>query len=340
MDRSSSLKPAFWYVAAWTTLAVLWALQVAPDAQGPIQWRHAFALSAINFYSSALVAIPIVVFAWKRGFNIGNLFQSTLFYAVAITLASVCRFIIFIPLLALVTGTQYGLFDELRVAFVPQFLGLGTVLAVVLAIRSVQLTNELTAARLAALQSQLQPHFLFNTLNAVSTLMHRDVAEADEMLAGLCDLLRHTLQTWQRVAIPLGEELTILTHYIEIMNRRFPGKLDVKLDVPSDLRELPVPPFMLQPLVENVLQHGLNQSGDVTRIRLHAERSHGSVVVNISDNGPGVANGAERTRAGIGLENTRRRLEAFYGSRAHLALRDRTNGGTEVLLTLPDRGRL
>ncbi|HET6894401.1 MAG TPA: histidine kinase [Candidatus Baltobacteraceae bacterium] len=337
-ERGTWLKPVFWYTASWTALVIVWALQIAPDLShdSRIPWAHAFALSIINFYSSALVAVPIVVVAWRRGFAVSNLFLSIAFYAAAIAFASVVRFVIFVPLLGVVGGTHYSLVDELRIAFIPQFLGMATLLAVVLAIRSVKLSSELSSARLAALQSQIQPHFLFNTLNSVSTLMHTDVDAADEMLAGLCDLLRFTLQTSKRPAIPLGEELTILGQYVELMKRRFPGKLDVRVDVTAELRELPVPPLMLQPLVENVLQHARNESGDVTKILLWAERIGRSVVVHVADNGSGFrANG---TRDGIGLQNTRRRLEALYGSGASLALRAAARG-TEVLLTLPYESR-
>lgn len=334
-QRRAWLKPVFWYSASWTALVIVWALQIAPALSngGPIPWGHAFALSAINFYSSAVVAIPIVVVAWRGGFAVGALFQSIVFYAVAIAAASLVRFVIFIPLLGLVSGKHYLLIQELRIAFVPQFLGLTTLLAVVLAIRSVKLSSELSAARLAALQSQLQPHFLFNTLNAVSMLMRTDVDAADEMLAGLCDLLRFTLETSKLSAIPLGEELTILAQYVAIMNRRFPGKIDLTVNVAAELRELPVPPLMLQPLVENVLQHGLNESGDVTRVCLRAEHIGRSVLVHVTDNGPGFRR--DGARDGIGLDNTRRRLDALYGSRASLALRGALDGGTEVLLTLP-----
>lgn len=340
-ERRAWLTPILWYAGIWTALVVVWALQVAPATarDGRVDWGHAFALSAINFYSSALVAIPITVAAWRRGLVARNLARSIALYAIAIAVASVVRLLMFTPLLALVTGTHYSFIDELRIAFVPQFAGLSTVLATVLAIRSVQLSNELTAARLQALQSQLHPHFLFNTLNAVSTLMHTDVDAAEEMLAGLCDLLRVTLRSPQPLTIPLGDELTILGQYVEIMKRRFPGKVSVSIDVPADVREVLVPPLVFQPLFENALQHGLNESGQMTQISLRAERSGGSVILHLSDNGPGLRPEAS-SRRGIGLENTRRRLEALYGARTSLTLQNGEGGGTLVTVRVPLGERL
>jgi two-component system, LytTR family, sensor kinase len=330
------LRAAVWYVTPWTVLVVLWALQVGPAnaVHGRIDWAHFFALSAINFYSSAVVAVPLTMMAWRYGIVLRHLARWIAAYTVVLAVTSVARFIVFIPLLELVSGVRTTLPDELRLAFVPQFAGLATMLAVVLAIRSVQLSNELTAARLEALQAQLHPHFLFNTLNAVSTLMRRDVDEADEMLARLCDLLRVTLRTPQRLAIPLDEELTILANYVGIMERRFPGKVCLSIDIPPDLRAMPVPPLLLQPLVENVLQHGLNEAGGPTEIHLSAARNNASMTIRVADNGPGLPDESP-PRIGIGLENTRHRLETLYGMRARLSIRNADAGGTEVLLDIP-----
>ena len=330
------MKVAAWFALPWTALMILWAVQWGAESSphAAVDWPNMFALSALNWYSSALVSIPLAYLVWRRGLRDNALSRSLLFYTFAVAAASIARFVIFVPLHNWVFGSAYGFWGELRIGFIPQFVGLITVVAVVLSIRYVKLERELTTARLEALQAQLHPHFLFNALHAVSTLMHRDVEEADEMLAQLCDLLRSTLQQPQRTDIALSEELSILEQYVGIMDRRFPGRLRMTIDVPPEIREIRVPPLLLQPLVENVLRHGLDESGALTEVRISVERADGVLQLRVVDNGRGLPQDG-RLMLGIGLENTRRRIETLYGTRAQLALGNATPAGTEVLLTLP-----
>lgn len=327
---------AAWFAVPWTVLVIVWALQWGAESapHSIIDWPKMFAVSALNWYSNALVSIPLTYLVWNRGLRGAALGSSAVFYAFAVAAASIARFVIFVPLHNWFFGSSYGFWSELRIGFIPQFVGLITVVAVVLSIRYAQLENELTTARLEALQAQLHPHFLFNTLHAVSTLMHRNVEEADEMLARLCDLLRSTLQHPQRTDIALSEELTILEQYVGIMERRFPGRLRMTIDVPLEIREIRVPPLLLQPLVENVLRHGLDENGGLTDVRVSMERSNGVLHLRVADNGRGLPQGG-RPELGIGLENTRRRLETLYGSQARLTLGNAVPGGAEVLLTIP-----
>lgn len=329
-------KVAAWFAVPWTVLMILWALQWGAEssAHTAVDWPKMFALSALNWYSSALVSIPLAYLVWHRGLPGAGLSRSVSFYAVAVAAASVARFAVFVPLHNWFFGTSYAFWSELRIGFIPQFVGLITVVAVVLSIRYAKLENELTKARLEALQAQLHPHFLFNTLHAVSTLMHRNVNEADEMLARLCDLLRSTLHDPQRTDIALSEELTILEQYVGIMERRFPGRLRMTIDVPPEIRETRVPPLLLQPLVENVLRHGLDESGALTDVRVSVERANGVLKLRVVDNGRGLPQDGQ-PRLGIGLENTRRRIETLYGKQARLTLGNATPGGTEVFLTIP-----
>jgi two-component system LytT family sensor kinase len=333
--RSHHVKVAVWYTLAWTVLVILWALQFggALSPATTVDWPRAFGLSALNFYTTALVSAPLAYLVWRRGLHAATLYRSLLLYVVVAAAVSVVRFLLFVPLIDWIFGRTYGIWSDLRVAFAPQFAGELVVVAVVLAIRQVQLANELTKARLEALQAQLHPHFLFNTLHAVSTLMHRNVDEADEMLARLCDLLRSTLHQSQRAEIALSDELTILQEYVDIMERRFPGRLRLIVDVPPELRETRVPPLLFQPLVENVLQHGLGEGGTLTDVCVSVRRSDGALQVRVTDNGRGLA--GEPPRLGIGLDNTRRRLETLYGRRARLKIEDAASGGTEVVLTIP-----
>lgn len=331
-------KVALWFAAPWTVVMILWALQWGAETSphSVVDWPKTFALSALNWYSSALVSVPLSFLVWQRGLRETRLYRSLLFYASTIAAASVVRFIVFVPLHNWLFRSSYEFWNELRIGFIPQFVGLITVVAIVLAIRYVKIANDLTAARLEALQAQLHPHFLFNTLHAVSTLMHRNADEADEMLARLCDLLRSTLRHPERTEIALSEELTILEQYVDIMERRYPGRLRLTIDIPTDLQETLVPPLLLQPLVENVLQHGLDESGTLTEVHVSVERSNGVLHLRVVDNGRGLPPG-EEPLLGIGLENTKRRVETLYGKQGRLAIGNATPRGTEVLLTIPCR---
>jgi sensor histidine kinase YesM len=203
--------------------------------------------------------------------------------------------------------------------------------------RAVELEQRLTSARLQALQMQLNPHFLFNTLNAISSLMHQDVNAADRMLVRLSELLRRALDTRDRQEVPLREELAFLERYLEIEQTRFGSRLVVERAIDATVLDAMVPNLLLQPLVENAIKHGI-EGQRRGQIRLAAQRDGNQVVLRIRDNGPGPSRGGTSTRGhGIGLSNTCRRLEQLYGSGQELTLKDAHGGGTEVVVRLPWR---
>jgi two-component system LytT family sensor kinase len=201
---------------------------------------------------------------------------------------------------------------------------------------TVRLQAQLTQSRLEALTAQLQPHFLFNTLQGISTLMHRDVKAADAMLSRLSDLLRQTLQRQDRQEVSLGEELELLDHYIEISCERFKDRLIFERDISADSRHALVPFFILQPLVENALQHGIARRAGVGRVAISAARHDETLHLSVTDDGPGLANeGREFPREGIGLSNTRQRLRQLYGDEQSLTLEPSDEGGVRVKLIIP-----
>jgi sensor histidine kinase YesM len=184
---------------------------------------------------------------------------------------------------------------------------------------------------------QLHPHFLFNTLHAISTLIHRDPDAADEMVTQLSDLLRMTLDTIGVQEVTLREELEFLQRYLDIQQTRFQDRLHVTLDIPPDTLDARVPNQALQPIVENAIRHGLDgrASGGVIEIRARGTAS--MLQLTVRDDGPGIKiNGeAPKPEAGIGLANTRARLKQLYGPLASLDLTNSSKGGTLVTMLIP-----
>ena len=191
-------------------------------------------------------------------------------------------------------------------------------------------------ARLAALRLQLQPHFLFNALNAVSTLVAENrPAEANRMLARLSDFLRATLERKDAVEVPLTDELDFTRQYLEIEEARFGERLRVEIDVEPGARTALVPPMILQPLVENAVRHAILPRSGGGAIGIVASRENGFLRLGVNDDGPGTT--ARDSRPGLGLANTRQRLEELYAGRAELTLGTSALGGLAVSLRLPYR---
>ncbi|MGZ3482915.1 MAG: sensor histidine kinase [Gemmatimonadaceae bacterium] len=194
-----------------------------------------------------------------------------------------------------------------------------------------ELHAQLADARLNALRTQLNPHFLFNTLNAISTLVEEDPRGARRMIARLSDLLRHTLEGDEQ-EIPLASELEMLRRYLDIMEVRFQGKLELSIETEASLDDALVPNLVLQPLVENAFRHGLALMQTVGRVAVRVVRDDGDLVLTVRDNGRGPA---KEVRDGVGLSNTRARLTQLYGARQRLALTAAEGGGALVELRFP-----
>lgn len=203
-------------------------------------------------------------------------------------------------------------------------------------LRASQLEAHLAEARLEAFRMQLHPHFLFNTLHAISTLMHRDVEAADRMLTRLSDLLRLTLDSAGAHEVPLQQELDFLGGYLEIQRTRFGDRLAVRMDVDPGTLDLHVPHLILQPLVENAIRHGIAMRGAGGALEISAKRQDNMLCLEVRDDGPGLPSGAA-LREGVGLTNTRARLRALFGDRHKFELINDPRGGLRVALTFPAR---
>lgn len=205
---------------------------------------------------------------------------------------------------------------------------------------AIELRSRLSEAQLEVLKGQLRPHFLFNTLNSISTLVHSDPASADRMVVQLADLLRASLETSGRHEIPLADELALLERYLDIMRVRHEDRLTVNIRATPRARAALVPHFILQPLVENAIEHGIGRRAGSGRIVVEATDAGGQLVLRIGDDGSGIApaaNGSLSPDEGVGLGNTRHRLHQLYGD-AHSFTIDRAEGGgTLVTIAIPLR---
>lgn len=210
--------------------------------------------------------------------------------------------------------------------------------------RANELAASLAQAKLNALQSQLQPHFLFNALNALATVVHRDANQADEMINNLADLLRRSLAAGKRPEVTVGEELDHLACYLSIERVRFGDRLQVDWRIEDAARAALIPILALQPILENAVKHGVERRREtVGRIVIAASTEAGRLRITITDNGPGpdldssAAPAPVRPGHGIGLANTRARLHALHGDAASVSLEPAVGGGCRVTVSLPLR---
>ncbi len=207
--------------------------------------------------------------------------------------------------------------------------------------------SELDAARLETalvqteiklLKAELDPHFVFNALHTISALVHRDPAAADRMVCRLSDFLRLSLASTGAQEVTLQQELEHLQSYMEVQMVRFRGRLTLDVDVPRELLACQVPNLLLQPLVENVVKHAVAVSLKPVHAIVRARRAGDDLEIEIADDGPGLTAAEDSApREGIGLANTRGRLQKLYGDAHRLVLEDRSEGGARLLVALPHR---
>ena len=203
-------------------------------------------------------------------------------------------------------------------------------------LRAAQLETGLARARLQLLKTQLQPHFLFNTLNAISALVHVDVEAADRMLARLGDLLRLALEDFAVQEAPLMRELEIARAYLEIEQARLGSRLGVEWNIAPDTCDALVPTFLLQPLIENAIHHGIAPRIGPGRIEIRTRRLCGELHLEVRDDGLGLCPSVE-SGGGLGLANTRARLLHLYGTAQRLEISNLPQGGCAAKIVLPFR---
>ena len=208
--------------------------------------------------------------------------------------------------------------------------------AVQLQAQTALLRAQLAEARLQTLRMQINPHFLFNTLHAISTLVERNPQGVRRMIAKLSVLLRHTLEGSSEQEVPLEQELQFLDNYLDIQQIRFQGHLEVRREIEPGVLGALLPNLILQPLVENAIQHGVSKMDGQGCIEVRAWREDEQLCLSVRDNGPSVGGDGEGSlKEGIGLTNTRARLEQLYGDMQSLTFRVADEGGLIAQITLP-----
>lgn len=233
------------------------------------------------------------------------------------------HFLVFVAVLIAGYARKYFIRDQQRIQE-----------ASALGARAAMLQVQLADARLDALRMQLNPHFLFNTLHAIAALVERDPAGVRRMIARLSELLRLTMDTDAEHEVTLGEELSFLRRYVEIMGIRFQGRLRTTIDAVDETLPAFVPRLILQPIVENALEHGAAQATGEGIVAIAARRRDDELVITVTNNGPGVEPSAG---SGVGLANTRARLAELYGDAASFTLTSRPEGGAIAEMILPFR---
>ncbi len=326
-------------MAFWAFLAVLTAagrlldpriLNLSPELSSAL-----VSLAFIEYTIWALLTVPIILMVNRISGTVRHPLTRTLAFmvlglAIAIVIDAILRDVRYhlLPPPPGRTRPPFGLSDIARLSFLPDFMVYVAILGAALARdyflryqarldETRDLQAQLTEARLNALRTQLNPHFLFNTLNAIATLVDTDPRGVRRMIARLGDLLRHTLEETDEQETPLAREVELLRRYLDIMEVRFQGALEVGIEIDPSVTDALVPNLILQPLVENAFKHGVSRLEKGGRVDVHARRDGDDIVLTVRDNGPGPGT----NESGVGITNTRARLEQLYGNNQSFALR-------------------
>jgi LytS/YehU family sensor histidine kinase len=199
-----------------------------------------------------------------------------------------------------------------------------------------RLNEQLSKAQLDALRRQIEPHFLFNTLNAIAGLVREKKNDAAvDMIAALSDFLRRVVDDSNRQRVALSEELEFTQKYLDIQKLRFADRLQFSVDVPNELFSAQVPSLILQPMVENAVKHGIAKRVQGGSIRISASRSNGTLTLRIQNDGPALLADWNEKRSGIGISNVRARLQSLYGDGFEFSMRNQGTDGVETSLSLP-----
>ncbi|HMJ92284.1 MAG TPA: sensor histidine kinase, partial [Candidatus Acidoferrum sp.] len=340
--------------AFWTVLGVAFGVQfhfASEQIGNPVPWSRALTHSLCDWYVFALLSVPAVLLSrhfaierphWGRALLV-HFFASIVFalsyvalrsslalwqsadsrtiFAEAFTslLVKSWHFDLIVYWVIVAVSHAFSYYEQLRER----------------ELRNAELERRLTEARLQALQMQLNPHFLFNTLHAISSLMHKDVDAADAMLVRLSELLRHALEATNTQEVTLREELDFLRRYLEIEQTRFGKRLKIEMNIAPETLDAFVPNLILQPSLENAIIHGIEPQARDGEIQLLARKEGESLHIEVRDNGAGIGN--KQIEDGVGLSNTRARLQQLYGASQQFTIANGPGGGAVMTMILPFR---
>jgi two-component system, LytTR family, sensor kinase len=307
-----------WYLWAALTPAIIWLAHRFPFY--PERWGRSLAVHlACNLLMSFIVFMfTIPVFRWVSP---GAQERSIWFWIQGRANAyMILYFWIYWAILGSILSTQY--YRQFRDR----------------ELKATRLEGKLAQAQLQVLKMQLHPHFLFNTLNAISALLHKDAESADVMIARLGELLRTTLENVGTQEIPLRQELEFIQPYLEIEKARLGDRLQVEMHIDPEAMDAAVPNLILQPIVENSIRHGIAPYTQKGRINIRACRENGALRMEVEDNGPGLSLEQQvNFRPGVGITNTRARLQQLYGLDHEFEMKNGDARGFVVKMIIPAR---
>jgi two-component system, LytTR family, sensor kinase len=357
--RATQLRPGIkWGVIflCWTGFALFFAYQMYLGqyrATGHLNWLNPLLICCCWAYAWFGVTPVILAMIRRWPFERQRPIRGVLTHTLAATLVFCLNSALYIPLVRLVVGASsaprpllaaiwHVIWTEIHIGLVVYWLILGIVQGLDYYLRyraselhAANLETQLVQSQLQALRAQLHPHFLFNTLNSISVLMRKDVEAANRMLLQLSSLLRLTLSRQATHEIKLRQELEMLERYLEIEKIRFQDRLTVRMQIDPTTLDALVPQLLLQPLVENALRHGIAKSERGGFIEIRAARQNGLVQLQVRDNGPGLKPATEALSEGVGLANSRARLEYLYGANSQFDVRNAEDGGVIATASLP-----
>jgi two-component system, LytTR family, sensor kinase len=357
--KFSTGKKGMWIKAAivflaWTLYGLFFASQayISETYFGRnASWKNALGIWLTCSYSWALVTPPILWLARHLQFNKQTWRRSLLIHALAATFLCALVLLIYSTLRYLLFSSENArpLMQSFRNLLIIEFHASLLIYMAIVGIyyglnyyreykkrelTAAQLENQLSQAQLDALRKQLHPHFLFNTLNTVSILMEEDAKAAREILVRLSDLLRITLDKNKAHEVALKQELDFLKSYLEIEQMRFQDRLSVHLAIDPKTLNARVPDLILQPLVENAIRHGIAPRALPGVVEIRSTQVNGDLCLEVRDNGKGFDEGL-RMDKGVGISNTRARLEQLYGGNHKFEIGNLDSGGVTVNITIP-----
>jgi signal transduction histidine kinase len=349
----------------WTWIAAIWCAGALSDASQTILTMHTegggrpgllpFAIEFVSWLPWALATPFVIQLARRRPIIRGEILKAAPIHLATFAVISAAAEAWSAMLRVIFNPWRHQrppiFLDSWATSLVYQIVTFAIVYALILTVTYVidsreklarqmtetaRLNEELSRAQLAALRRQMDPHFMFNTLNSIAGLVRDQRNDAGvRMIVGLSEFLRRSSEDSHRAQVTLAEEVEYLQRYVDIQKVRFGDRLRVGLDIPAALLDAQVPNLLLQPLVENAIKHGISKRVSGGEIRVAGASSGGVLCLTVYNDGPWVREDLEAAPAGVGLDNLRTRLQILHGDQSGLLLRPAEGGGMEVVVTLP-----
>lgn len=362
MGSDSSIRKRWlvigFFVALWTAIACLSAVEAYIGQlhfDKPISWELAFRRAFKDWYTYGVLSIGVIWFCRRNRLEHGLVLPWVVKHFGGALIFSAAYIIGISWLLTGERSVQTGqilTFDYLVKKFAIHYCIMTLIMYWLMVfahsgwhyyqrfrereMQTSELRRQLTEARLEALRMQLNPHFLFNTLHAISALIHANPEAADRVVARLSELLRLSLDQSKPQEVPLSEEIGFLDRYLEIEQTRFADRLQVEKEIEPDTADALVPYLILQPLVENAIRHGIEPREEQGKLGIRARRNNGTLELRVTDNGNGLHDQDPASiQEGIGLSNTRSRLRHLYGENCRFQLVNAAGGGLEARIEIP-----